>query len=118
MIKDKSILGYGINNLNIVVLRYFGNSGVIASYKGSLNHLHNIFINIAFHSGIIVLVSFVYSCFTYIKKIIINFDNNNFFAIIIVLVGLIIAMLDIPLLYCTSVINIVWWLFVFYSYNF
>lgn len=118
MIKDKPFLGYGINNLNRITTQYFGDSGVIASYNGKLNHLHNIFINITFHSGIIVLLAFIFSCYTYIKKVIINFDYDNLFAINIVIVGFIISLLDVPLLYCTSAINIVWWLFVFYSYNY
>lgn len=78
------------------------------------DNFHNIFVNILYTSGIFLLVNFIIIGVMYIYRVIKN-KQRDIYAILVVVVGFIIAQLDVPLLYSTSVINIIWWLFLEYS---
>lgn len=114
--KENLFFGNGINTLSIKAINHFGKSSVLSLHYGTLTNCHNLFINILYNSGIIALLFFVYLCVLYLKTTLMNPMNlKRLSTLVIVLSGFLIAMLDIPLLYTTSVINIIWWLFVFYS---
>ena len=78
------------------------------------DNFHNIFVNILYTSGIFLLLNFIIIGIMYIYRVIKN-KQRDIYAVLVVVVGFIIAQLDVPLLYSTSVINIIWWLFLEYS---
>lgn len=114
LIDKHYLLGRGINSIHGLVVTYTNKLHTKELIEYSLNNFHNIFINIMYYSGIFALLSFFVILIIYIYKLIKN-SQRDIYAILVVVVGFIIAQLDVPLLYSTSVINIIWWLFLEYS---
>lgn len=112
LIKNNLFIGHGMNSMFEMANKYIGESSIIV--QRNYNNFHNLFINILYNSGLIAFIVFICGIIDYIAIFVRN-KKRDIIGIGIVLCGFIISMLDIPLLYDTSAINIIWWVFVFYT---
>lgn len=110
------LFGCGVNTLYDNSWLYLGFESNIVHQGPYINNCHNLFVNIFYVSGFIALFFFLVICYKYIKNIFFKIKNGSSITTVsVVLCGFIISMLDVPLLYTSSYINIIWWFFLFYS---
>ena len=107
------LLGRGYNCISKYVDSYIEITTTGLVNKSYVN-FHNVLIDILIFSGIIPLILFILLGITYIYRIV-KKHNKDIYAVCIVICGFIISLFDVSLLYSACVINMVWWLFLYYS---
>ena len=113
LIKNNILIGHGMNSMVEIAQKYIGETSIIV--QRNYNSFHNLFMNILYTSGLISLIIFMVGIIDYIIIIVVKNRKREIIGIGVVICGFIISMLDVPLLYDTTAINIIWWLFVYYS---